>query len=286
MSAQQPITDREAWAHVARVVKQAQSSFIWGMRILPAKRRRAIYALYAFSREVDNIVDEPGDPAVKREALAGWRTEIENLYAGIPSHPVTHVLLKAVDAFELPKEEFAALIDGMETDAAPALRFAGMDNLLTYCRRVAGSVGVLCIHIFGASQAPGPAMAVELGQAFQLTNILRDLAEDAKRNRLYVPQSMLDTYGIPGDCPATALRHPGITAVCENLAALAWRSYNRADELMSQLGWWRMRPPALMRTIYQPLLSRMEQRGWTRLEKDVSMTKLQKTGMILRYGLR
>ncbi len=288
MSAQHaaPATTKDQWAHVLRVVKESSSSFLWGMRILPAKRRRAIYAVYAFSREVDNIADGSAPFTAKHEALIEWRKEIDRLYAGTPRHVVTQMLLEPVHMFGLPKEEFIALIDGMETDAAPTLRLAAMDDLLTYCRRVAGSVGVLCVHIFGTSQAPGPAMAVELGQAFQMTNILRDLAEDAARGRLYVPQSILEKHGIPDDCPTAVLRHPGIVAACEELAALAWRSYKKAAEHMSQLGWWRMRPPALMRAIYEPLLRRMERRGWAHFEEDVRLTGLEKLGMILRYGLR
>ena len=277
---------KEAWAYVTHVVKHSRSSFLWGMRVLPAKRRRAIYAVYAFSREVDNIADEPGILTAKRRALAGWRQEIGRLYSGVPEHPVTRVLLEPVHSFGLPKEEFIALIDGMETDATPALRMDGIEDLVTYCRRVAGSVGVLCVHIFGSSQPPGPAMAVELGRAFQLTNILRDLAEDAERDRLYVPRSMLEKNDIPLGQPQSVLRHPRMTSVCEELAEMAWRSYAKADELMSDLSWLRMRPPAIMRAMYQPLLGRMEDRGWAQLEEDVRLTGLEKFGLMLRYGLR
>ena len=185
-------------AHVNRVVARSGTSFLWGMRVLPAERRHAMYAIYAFCREVDDIADEPGEVADKRRALAAWREEIDRLYAGRPEWLTTRALQAPVRRFELPREEFLAIIDGMEIDAAPTVRMRRLPDLLDYCRKVAGSVGILSVHTFGVPMHPGPRIAEVLGNALQLTNILRDLKEDAALQRLYVPQEMLDRHGVAG----------------------------------------------------------------------------------------
>ena len=173
----------EPLAHVKRIVAQSGTSFLWGMRALPAERRHAMYAIYAFCREVDDVADEPGEMDDKMRALTAWRGEIARLYAGQPSWPTTRALLQPVQHFNLPQEEFLAVIDGMEADAAPTVRMQTLDELLNYCRKVAGAVGMLSIHAFGVPQHPGPRFAETLGTALQLTNILRDLKEDAALQR-------------------------------------------------------------------------------------------------------
>ena len=136
-----------------------------------------MYAIYAFCREVDDIADTPGANADKHRALAAWRDEIARLYAGRPKWPTTRALLRPVQRFDLPREEFLAVIDGMESDAAPTVRIRTLDDLLDYCRKVAGAVGALSVCAFGVPQHPGPRIAETLGNALQLTNILRDLKE-------------------------------------------------------------------------------------------------------------
>ena len=271
-------------AHVRRVVAQSRSSFLWGMQALGAERRRAIYAVYAFSREVDNIVDEPGDLAEKKRALAAWREEIDRLYAQRPRWPTTQALLQPIRRFQLPQEEFMAILDGMETDASPAVRMQTLDDLLRYCRRVAGAVGVLSIHIFGTPHPPGPLFAEKLGNAFQLTNILRDLKEDADSERLYVPLCMLERHGVEAQTLEAILAQPGFAAACAELTAIARRYYREADALMAQLGWWRRRPPVLMRAVYKATLDRLEERGWTALDRPVRPSKARSVWLALRHG--
>lgn len=276
----------DPWAHVNRVVARSGTSFLWGMRVLPAERRRAMRAIYAFCREVDDIADRPGEAADKRRALAGWREEIGRLYAGRPEWPTTRALLGPVHRFDLPREEFLAMIDGMEIDAAPAVRMQTLDELLDYCRKVAGSVGVLSVHAFGVPRPPGPRIAETLGNALQLTNILRDLKEDAALDRLYVPRDLLDRHGVrAGSPPAAAFVQPGFAGACEELAALARGYYCEADRLLKEYGWRRMRPAVLMMAVYRETLDRLEDRGWRRVGGPIRLTHARKTWIGVQYGL-
>ena len=150
------------------------------------------------------------------------------------------------------------MLDGMEIDAAPEVRMPALDDLLDYCRKVAGSVGVLSVHVFGVPRDPGPRIAVELGNALQLTNILRDLEEDAELHRVYVPQEMLDRHGIAAPTPSALLAHPRFAEVCAELAGLARGYYAESSRLLTELGWRRMRPAVLMMAVYRETLDRLE----------------------------
>jgi len=189
--------------HVRTVVAGSGTSFYWGMRLLPPPKREAMFAIYAFCREVDDIADSDAPPDTKQGLLAGWRAEIEALYAGRPSRPTSLALAVPIERFDLPRAEFDAMIDGMEMDATAALRAPPMAQLERYCRCVAGAVGVLSVHVFGARAPDRVAGAVALGEALQLTNILRDVAEDALRGRVYLPEEDLKRFGVS----AASLRH-------------------------------------------------------------------------------
>lgn len=275
----------EPWTHVHRVVARSGTSFLWGMRVLPAERRRAMYAIYAFCREVDDVADEPGETAAKKRGLAAWREEIARLYAGEPEWPTTRALLQPVRRFDLPREEFLAVIDGVEIDAAPTVRMPTLDDLLDYCRKVAGAVGMLSIHAFGVPRDPGYRIAEALGNAVQLTNILRDVKEDAAIERLYVPLEMVRRHGVAEGPPSAVFSQPGLAAACAELADLARDHYARTDRLLVQLGWRQTRPIVLMMAVYRETLRRLEQRGWTRLDRPVRLTRAQKLWVALRYGL-
>ena len=275
----------EPWAHVRRVVAQSGTSFLWGMKVLPAERRRAMYAIYAFCREVDDVADEPGETAQKKQGLAAWREEIARLYAGEPQWPTTRALLQPVQRFELPRDEFLAVIDGVEIDAAPAVRMQTLDDLLRYCRKVAGAVGMLSIHAFGVPRDPGYQIAEALGNAVQLTNILRDVKEDAAIERLYVPIEVVRRHGVAESSLSAVFSHPGFAAACAELAELARDHYARTDRLLAQLGWRQMRPIVLMMAVYRETLRRLEERGWTRIDSPVRLTRARKLWVALRHGL-
>ena len=280
-----PTSGVAARDHVHAVVKRSGSSFLWGMRVLPKPRREAMYAIYAFCREVDDVADEPGDRDEKLAELAAWRAEIDRLYAGRPGRPTTRALLGPVREFDLPKEEFLALIDGMEMDAREAMVAPSLADLESYCRRVAGAVGMLSIRAFGAEGPAARELAVVLGEALQVTNILRDLPEDAARGRLYLPRELLERHGIAARDPERVLAHPALAEVCAELGAMARRRFARARELLSACDRRSVRPCALMMEVYGRLLERLEIRGWDKPEEAVRVSRLEKAWIVLRHGL-
>lgn len=271
--------------HVNEVVRRSGTSFLWGMRILPKPRRAAMFAIYAFCREVDDVADEDGDPTGKLLDLEEWRAEIARLYDDRPTLPTTQALAAPVKAYQLPKEEFLAVIDGMEMDAREAMVAPTMAELELYCRRVAGAVGMLSIHAFGAREPAAREIAVVLGEALQITNILRDLAEDAELGRLYLPRELLSAAGIESSEPVEVLRHPGLAQVCEKLAAMARARFKRTHELMAGCDPRPLKPCILMIQVYQRILDRLERRGWDRPDLAVRISKLEKLWIALRYGL-
>ncbi|MEQ8356219.1 MAG: presqualene diphosphate synthase HpnD [Kiloniellaceae bacterium] len=274
-----------ALAHVRDVAIASGSSFLWGMRLLPRPRREAMYAIYAFCREVDDIADEGGTPEEKLRDLAAWREEIERLYAGAPSLPTTRALLRPLRDYALPKAEFLAVIDGMEMDARADIRAPGMTDFRLYCRRVAGAVGVLSVHAFGAGEAEARELALAEGDALQITNILRDIAEDAARGRLYLPRELLLGRGIDSTDPMTVLRDPRLPDVCRDLAQLAEQRFDEAERLMALCKRGPMRPARIMLAVYRRLLTRLEQHGWSDMAEEVRLPKAEKLWLVLRNGL-
>lgn len=276
------LSTEAAQDHVRAVATRSGSSFLWGMRLLPRPRRDAMYAIYAFCREVDDIADEGGTPAEKQRALTEWRDEIERLYAGNPSLPTTRALLRPLADYKLPKAEFLAVIDGMEMDARADIRAPAMDDFQLYCRRVAGAVGVLSVHAFGATEPEARELALAEGDALQFTNILRDVAEDAERGRLYLPRELLQRHGIESDDPLTVLRDPCLPAVCRDLAALAEERFAEAERLMARCARGPMRPARIMLAVYRRLLTRLQQDDWQDMTARVSLPKAEKLWIALR----
>ena len=272
--------------YVEQLVRESGSSFYWAMRFLPMEKRRAMFAVYAFCRQVDDIADEPGQIAAKRRALGGWRQEVERLYAGMAERPITAALLRPVERFDLRKQDFLAVIDGMEMDAAERIRIADMEELHRYCDRVACAVGRLSVRIFGVPQPTGDALASALGQALQLTNILRDLKEDARRDRLYLPDALLRSRGIDVRSNAEAvLRHAAIIGVCEQISGLAARKFEEAASLAAACDRRQVRPAIIMMEIYRRILERLNGRGWRRWAEPVSISPVEKLWVGLRYGM-
>lgn len=279
------MTPEDDLRHVHDVVKRSGSSFLWGMRILSKPRREAMYAIYAFCREVDDIADEPGLESDKRTALQAWRAEIDRLYDGRPEYPTGRALLEPVRAFDLPREEFLTVIDGMETDSGDRLTAMSMDDLLLYCRRVAGAVGMLSIHAFGAARSPAPEIAISLGNALQLTNILRDVSEDATRDRLYLPRELLEKHGVEGDEAVIVIAQDKTAAACAELAGIAHRYFAETDALLAQFDWRQMRPAILMMEVYRRTLDRLDARGWDRFREPVRLSRPEKLWVAFRYSL-
>ncbi len=269
---------------VEALVLRAGTSFYRGMKVLAADRRAAMYAIYAFCRIVDDVADEPGPLPDKIAGLATWRRRIAALYAGQADDAVTRVLLPAIQRYALRQADFIAVIDGMQMDAETVIVAPSLAELDLYCDRVAAAVGRLSVRAFGDASPAADSVAWHLGRALQLTNILRDVAEDAGRGRLYLPQEWLHDAGVPAD-PAQALHHPGLPAVCARIAADAHRHFTEAYAAMRRCAPRTMRPARLMGASYDALLHRLERRGWTRLEHPVRVPKWQKLLIALRYAL-
>jgi phytoene synthase len=272
-------------ALVADVVVKAKTSFYWAMRLLPAEKRQAMFAVYAFCRVVDDIADGDLPEAAKLRQLQGWREEIERLYVGDARDPIARALIEPVHRFGLAREDFIAMIDGMETDARGGLIAPPMAELELYCSRVAGAVGLLSVRIFGAPEQGRRGLARSLGEAVQLTNVLRDLAEDADLGRLYLPREFLGKHGVPIDSPHSALRHPRLPAACEELVAVAERRFDEAMALLAAMPRRPLRPARIILVVYRRLLQRLRQRGFTRIAEPVKLSKAEKLWLILRHGL-
>jgi phytoene synthase len=269
-------------AHVDAIVREAGTSFFWAMRLLPADRRRAMFAVYAFCREVDDVADAEADAEVKARALDAWRGEIAALYGGSPRRATARALIEPVRDYELERADFDAVIDGMAMDAAGPIVAPSDAELERYCDHVAGAVGRLCVKIFGAADANGCDVAVHLGQAMQLTNILRDLDEDAAIGRLYLPREALARHGVPADDPAAALAHPGLEVVCAEVADRALAAFDRAEAAMARCAPRTMRPARMMMAVYRLTLARLRARGWQDPRLPVKPSKALKLWVALR----
>ena len=270
-------------AVVARV-RAAGTSFYRGMAVLPPDRRYAMYAIYAFCREVDDIADDDSDIADKVPRLDAWRERVAGLYRGEAADGLTRVLVRAVSAFGLRQVDFEAVIDGMQMDAETAIVAPDLATLDQYCDRVASAVGRLSVRAFGDASAEADRVAYHLGRALQLTNILRDVHEDAGRGRLYLPREYLEDAEVPQD-PQAALVDPALPAVCAHLAALAHGHFRAAAAAMRKCDRRAMRPARLMGATYAAMLSRLEARGWRRLGEPVKLPKWQKLWIAARHLL-
>lgn len=269
---------------VEAIVRAAGTSFYHGMRMLPPDRRHGMYAIYAFCRIVDDIADEAGTLDQKRAGLNAWREKIAGLYRGLSDDPVTRVLALAVPRFQLRTEDFVAVIDGMQTDAETVVVAPAMAELDLYCDRVASAVGRLSVRTFGDASPAADRVAYALGRALQLTNILRDIKEDADRGRIYLPREYLQDAGVPAD-PIAMQTAPGLPAVCKRLATLAHGYFRDASAAMDGCDPIAMKPARLMGATYDSILSVLERRGWTRLDHRVGLPKWKKLWLACRYGL-
>ena len=271
---------------IRQKVEAAGTSFYWAMRLLPTDRRNGMYAVYAFCREVDDIADDiERPPEHKTAALNAWHAEIDALYAGRPRHLVARALREPVMRYALRRDDFHTVINGMEMDASQDIRAPDLATLDLYCARVASAVGHLSVHVFGDSSRDAHTVADALGRALQLTNILRDLDEDAQRGRLYLPREILDRHGIRSAEPPLVLRHPALPAVCRDLAAIAREHFAEAARAMARCRRRAMRPAAVMGAFYRAMLDELVRSGWRDPATRISLSRGQKAWLLLRHGL-
>jgi 15-cis-phytoene synthase len=251
------------------------SSFYYSFLFLPAERRRAITALYAFCREVDDVVDETSDAQLAATKLAWWRVELGKLFAGNPQHPVTKALAPHLEPFGITHEKLSDIIDGMEMDLTQT-RYLDWPGLERYCYRVASVVGLLAAGIFGYRDARTLDYARNLGLAFQLTNIIRDVGEDARKNRIYLPMADLKEFGVPAADILQARETPQFRHLMSFEAARAREHYEKAMQALPAEDRKPQRPGLIMAAIYRTLLEEIERDGFRVLTHRTSLTPLRK----------
>jgi phytoene synthase len=261
------------------------SSFYAGMRLLPPAERAAMFAIYAFSRAVDDIADEGHDSRTARHAaLEDWRRDIEQIYSGALSSRAAF-LAPVVRRYGLRKEDFLAVIDGMDMDVAEDICAPSLAKLDLYCERVASAVGRLSVKVFGMADGPGFDLAHHLGRALQLTNVLRDLDEDASVGRLYLPQEFLVQAGISGRDPAATIADSAIDTACRMTARVAYEHYAQAGHILRARPAGLLRAPRLMSAVYAQILGKMESEGWVPPRRRVRIGRGRLLLTVLRLGL-
>jgi len=251
------------------------SSFYYSFLFLPPERRRAITALYAFCREVDDVVDETQDPQLAAMKLAWWRTEVGNLFEGHPNHPVTKALQPVLEKFSISREKLGEIIDGMEMDLTQT-RYLDWPGLEQYCYRVAGVVGLLAASIFGYRDPRTLEYARNLGIAFQLTNIIRDVGEDARKNRIYLPMDDLKKFEVPAADILNANETENFRRLLAFEASRAKQLYEQAFQSLPAGDRKTQRPGLIMAAIYRTLLAEIERDGFHVLASRTSLTPLRK----------
>ncbi len=259
------------------------SSFYTAMRLMPRAQREAMFEIYAFCRKVDDIADESGPRDVRLDQLRLWRADIDALYKGsVVSR--ARSLAGPAKTFKLRREDFQAIIDGMEMDVVADIRAPDWAKLDTYCDRVASAVGRLCVRVFGMEEKAGIALAYHLGRALQLTNILRDIDEDAAIGRLYLPREGLQAANILTSDPQAVMAHPRLGEACEQVVARARAHFAEADRVMKKCARNTVRAPRIMSAAYQAILRKLVKRGWAGPRAPVKVSKPLLVLTILRYA--
>jgi len=268
----------------AAVERASRSSFYAAMRIMPRPQREAMYEIYSFCRAVDDIADDGGPRDGRLAALSRWRADIDALYGG-HGPPQLATLARVASRFNLDRKDFHAIIDGMEMDVAATIRAPDLATLAVYCDRVACAVGRLSVRVFGMEREPGLALSDHLGRALQLTNILRDLDEDAGMGRLYLPREALNEAGITGTEPAAVLASPGIGKACASMVAAAKAHFREAEAIMAASRRATVRTPRVMAAAYGSMLDAMIARGFAAPRTQVKLRKSRLLWIVLRHAI-
>jgi phytoene synthase len=264
--------------------RASKSSFYMAMRILPKAEREAMFEVYSFCRAVDDIADEGGPRPPRAAQLKAWRRDIDALYTGAAPPPHLAALAVAIERFDLQREDFHAMIDGMNMDVETDIQAPDFETLDLYCDRVASAVGRLSVNIFGVPRKHGPGLAHHLGRAFQLTNILRDIDEDAGINRLYLPREALHAAGIEHISPKEVIAHAALAHACVPVVARARAHFEAAYEIMAQCPRASLKAPRIMGSVYRDILNKLVARGFALPRERVSASKARILLAVLQYG--
>jgi phytoene synthase len=253
------------------------------MRILPREQREAMFQIYSFCRQVDDIADSDGPRPERLAALQQWRDDIDALYAGHPPARLREYV-PSVRKFDLQREDFLAIVDGMEMDVPQDIRAPDLATLDLYCDRVASAVGRLSVRVFGLARDDGILLAHHLGRALQLTNILRDVDEDAAIGRLYLPRESLLHTGITNFDPLKVTADPALPKVCAPLVDRARTHFQKADEVMGRNPRRVVRAPRIMSQYYRAILELLVARGFASPRAPVRLNKMARIAIVLRYA--
>ena len=260
------------------------SSFYLAMRLMPREQRQAMFEIYSFCRAVDDIADNGGTRDVLLAQLQRWRDAVDAVYAGA-APPRLQALAEAIRTFDLRRDDFLTVIDGMEMDVIAPIRAPDWATLDLYCDRVASAVGRLCVRVFKMEDAQGVALAHHLGRALQLTNILRDIDEDAGIGRLYLPQEALSAAGITSTEPLEAIANPAIDRACAPVVARAQRHFVESDAIIARSPRRVVRAPRVMSAAYRSILERLVARGWLPPRAPVKRRRGQLVWIVLCHGI-
>jgi presqualene diphosphate synthase len=277
------MTNEAAATNLGYGTTASGSSFYAAMRILPREQREAMFQIYSFCRQVDDIADSDGPRPQRLAALQQWRDDIEALYKGDPP-PRLRDYAASVRRFDLKQQDFLAIVDGMEMDVPRDMRAPDLATLDLYCDRVASAVGRLSVRVFGLGEADGVLLAHHLGRALQLTNILRDIDEDAAIGRLYLPAEELRRAGITSTDPLQVTSEPRVAQVCASLVEQARTQFEKADEVMRRNPKRVVRAPLIMSKYYRAILELLVARGFAPPRPPVRLNKIARIAIVLRHA--
>jgi phytoene synthase len=262
-------------AYCEKKAAEAGSSFTAAFRLLPTERKQGMEALYAFCREVDDVVDECSDPSLAEIKLQWWRSELDQIVQGKSQHPLGQALFPCIGRYQLDMADLHAVVEGMEMDLSIS-HYDSFDSLDIYCDRVAGAVGRLSARIFGTVTDQTLAYATELGLALQYTNILRDVGDDARKGRVYLPEQLLAAHGLTGEAVLSLTDSQALTAALAEMAARAHQRYDRALDMLPKSERVAQRPGLVMAAVYRDLLRTLESSAFAVLHQRISLAPARK----------
>lgn len=270
--------------NIKKIVKKSGTSFFWSMRFLPKAKREAMYTLYAFCRHIDDIVDGDSSIAEKQELLQAWREEMDNIYdKKVPATDIGRKIYKNCMRFKLPKSEFLQLIDSISMDVPNPVQAPNLNDFYRYCRGVAGVPGSLSLRIFGCNDEKMiEELSCSLGNALQITNILRDVKEDALADRLYIPREFLEKADISITDPKSVITDKNLVFAREELAKIASKDFQKAYELIKHLDKKTARPVKMIANIYKKYFDIMQKRGWEVISPKPTISKFEKLALALK----